>query len=236
MRKSLIIGAVVAVAVVGTIVVATHRSPAEQPTSSTSQHTGPTSDPTDRPASGATLQDLLSTRMTTLGSEISVGLPATLTIETSTGATVYARVTMDELTELPADQSRSVLAKHDALAGDSGVWTMPVSMSVLGIVDADGSATLATADVSATDLSRFTIATHPGSDPLPTSDTITSPGCSGLDGHTSISAGHTVTWCVHGFSDAATAAPTGGQYQTVSGTYATPITWASKRYAAPEIP
>lgn len=237
MRKSLVIGAVVAVATAGVIVVATHRPPVEQqPVAVPSQQVDSTTDPTDRPASGATLQDLLSTRMTTLGSEISVGLPATLTVETSTGMTIYARVTVHELAQLPADQSSRVLGQHDALARYSTVWTMPVSMTVLGIVDADGTETLTTADVSATDLSRFTIATHPGSDPLPTSNTITSLGCAGLDGHTQVSSGRTVTWCVHGFSDATTAAPTGGQYQTVSGAYATPITWASKEYATPEIP
>ncbi|MCS6553264.1 hypothetical protein NYQ35_16925 [Curtobacterium flaccumfaciens pv. flaccumfaciens] len=235
MRKPLAITAAllaaILIAVIVIVIVIVRQPSAEQTTATPTTAASATTEDDDQQ-----LQQLLNTRLSTIGAQLSVNLPATLTIDTANGDTVYARVTMHELTKLPAHQSAAILKERSALAGYDTVWTMPVSMTVLGIVDDAGTATRATADVSASDLSPFTIATHPGSDPLPTSNTLSSPGCSGLDGHTAIAVGHTVTWCVHGFSDAATSAPTGGQYETVSGTYATPITWASRKYAAPEIP
>lgn len=231
MRKPIAITAALLTAIVIAVIVVVARQPsAEQRT------TAPTAATATRNNDDQQLQKLLNTRLSTLGAQLSVDLPATLTIDTGNGDTVYARVTMHELTKVPANQSAAILRERSALAAYNTVWTMPVSMTVLGIVDDAGTATRSTADISSSDLSPFTIATHPGSDPLPTSNTLSSPGCSGLDGHTSIAAGLTVTWCVHGFSDAATSVPTGGQYETVSGTYATPITWASRKYAAPEIP
>jgi len=237
MRKLLLAALAVAAIVAAVIIGVTHRPPTTGPTPAAP----PTSSPVDEtPApdadSGRGLQELLNTRLSTTGAQLSVGLPATVTIDTSTGETVYAHVTMDELTQLPEDQAHAVLEQRSSLVGYSTVWTMPVSLVVLGVVDEDGTGTSSIADLSAVDLSRFTIATHPGSDLLPASNTVTSTRCTGLDPHTSTSVDHTLTWCIHAFSAGPEQQPTGGQYETTTGTYQLPITWTSMRYAAPKIP
>lgn len=237
MRKILLAVLAVAAIVAAVIIGVTHRPAASGPTPAASSTTSPVDETTTPETnSGRGLQELLNTRLSTTGAQLSVGLPATVTIDTSSGETVYARVTMDELTQLPEDQARAVLEQRSSLAGYSTVWTMPVSLVVLGVVDEDGTGTSSIADLSAIDLSRFTIATHPGSDPLPASNTMTSTSCTGLDPHTSTTIDHTLTWCIHAFSTGPEEQPTGGQYETTTGTYQLPITWASTRYAAPEIP
>lgn len=234
MRKFLLLLAAVAAVVIAIVIVAVHR-PATDQRSSTG--TAPSSVPLSTSASDdRDLQELLNTRLSTTGAQLSVGLPATLTIDAANGDTVYARVTMDELRKLPTDQSAAVLEQRSALAGYDTVWTMPVSLTVLGVVDDDGVHTEPTAVLTASDLARFTIATHPGSDQLPNSNTLTSPDCAGLDSTTPVAAGRTLTWCIHAFADGSSNQPTGGQYETSTGTYQTPITWASKQFAAPEIP
>lgn len=234
MRKFLLLPAAVAAVVTAIVIVAVHR-PATGQRSSTAAV--PSSVPSSTSASDdQDLQELLNTRLSTTGAQLSVGLPATLTIDAANGDTVYARVTMDELRKLPADQSAAVLEQRSALAGYDTVWMMPVSLTVLGVVADDGVHTEPTAVLTASDLARFTIATHPGSDQLPNSNTLTSPDCAGLDSTTPVAAGRTLTWCIHGFADGSSNQPTGGQYETSTGTYQTPITWASKQFAAPEIP
>jgi len=237
MRKILLAVLAVAAIVAAVILGVTHRPAASDPTPAASSTTSPVDEtPGPETSSGRGLQELLNTRLSTTGAQLSVGLPATVTIDTSSGETVYARVTMDELTQLPEDQARAVLEQRSSLAGYSTVWTMPVSLVVLGVVDEDGTGTSSIADLSAVTLSRFTIATHPGSDPLPASNTMTSTNCTGLDPHTSTLVDHTLTWCIHAFSTGPEEQPTGSQYETTTGTYQLPITWASTRYAAPEIP
>lgn len=233
MRKLLLIAFAIAAVIAAVIVVALQRPAAESRSSTTVPVTAPS--PTNGSSDGD-LQQLLNTRLSTTGAQLSVGLPATLTIDAANGDTVYARVTMDELTKLPADQVQDVVRQSSALAGYDTVWTMPVSLTVLGVIDSDGTQTEPTAALSSSDLARFTIATHPGANQLPSSNTLTSPGCDALDSTTPIATGRTLTWCIHAFADGASNQPTGGQYETSAGTYATPITWASKQYAAPEIP
>ena len=104
MRKFLLLLAAVAAVVIAVVIVAVHR-PATDQRSSTG--TAPTSVPSSTSASDERdLQDLLNTRLSTTGAQLSVGLPATLTIDAANGDTVYARVTMDELRKLPTDQIR----------------------------------------------------------------------------------------------------------------------------------
>lgn len=234
MRKLLLIAAAIAAVVIAIVVIAVHRPTAEHPETNDA---APASVPSASSGSDdRQLQELLNTRLSTTGAQLSVGLPATLTIDAANGDTVYARVTMDELTKLPADQVAAVLQQRSALAGYDTVWTMPVSLTVLGVVDEDGTHVEPTGALTASDLARFTIATHPGADQLPSANTLTSPGCAGLDSVSPIAADRTLTWCIHAFADGSSNQPTGGQYETSTGTYQTPITWASKRYAAPEIP
>jgi hypothetical protein len=234
MRKLLLIAAAIAAVVIAIVVIAVHRPTAERPETNDA---APAAAPSASSGSeDRKLQELLNTRLSTTGAQLSVGLPATLTIDAANGDTVYARVTMDELTKLPADQVGAVLQQRSALAGYDTVWTMPVSLTVLGVVDEDGTHVEPTAALTASDLARFTIATHPGADQLPSANTLTSPGCAGLDSVSPIAAGRTLTWCIHAFADGSSNQPTGGQYETSTGTYQTPITWTSKRYAAPEIP
>ncbi|TCK58301.1 hypothetical protein [Curtobacterium sp. PhB136] len=234
MRKLLLAAAAIAAVVIAIVVIAVHRPTAEH---SETNDAAPAAVPSASSGSDdRKLQELLNTRLSTTGAQLSVGLPATLTIDAANGDTVYARVTMDELTKLPADQVAAVLQQRPALAGYDTVWTMPVSLTVLGVVDEDGTHVEPTAALTASDLARFTIATHPGADQLPSANTLTSTGCAGLDSVSPIAAGRTLTWCIHAFADGSSNQPTGGQYETSTGTYQTPITWASKRYAAPEIP
>ncbi|PZE54007.1 hypothetical protein [Curtobacterium sp. MCLR17_044] len=234
MRKLLLVAAAIAAVVIAIVVIAVHRPTAQHPETNGA---APAAVPSASSGSDdRELQELLNTRLSTTGAQLSVGLPATLTIDAANGDTVYARVTMDELTKLPADQVAAVLQQRSALAGYDTVWTMPVSLTVLGVVDEDGTHVEPTAALTASDLARFTIATHPGADQLSSANTLTSPECAGLDSVSPVAAGRTLTWCIHAFADGSSNQPTGGQYETSTGTYQTPITWASKRYAAPEIP
>ncbi|UFU16094.1 hypothetical protein LQK89_17885 (plasmid) [Curtobacterium sp. C1] len=195
--------------------------------------------PTGSASSGSAraLNELAGTRMTTIGSEISVGLPATLTLDDVAGDTVYARVTMSELTTASTSELDALRSDSSNLQDVTTVYEQHVSLEVLGITDSDGTRIVPSTDaLTAAVLRRFTIATHPGSDPLPTSNTLTTGSCKGIDGPSDVGAGSTVTWCIHAFATDQDSPPTGGSYQTSNGTYAVPLTWASKQYRAPSIP
>lgn len=95
MRKFLLLLAAVAAVVIAIVIVAVHRPATDQRSSTTA---APSSVPSSSSASDdRDLQELLNTRLSTTGAQLSVGLPATLTIDAANGDTVYARVTMDEL-------------------------------------------------------------------------------------------------------------------------------------------
>lgn len=187
--------------------------------------------------SARALNALVGTRMTTIGSEISVGLPATLTLDDVDGNTVYARATMSELTTASTSELNALRSDSSNLQDVTTVYEQHVQLEVIGITDADGTRiTPSTNALTAAVLRRFTIATHPGSDPLPTSNTLTSGSCKGVDTAADVGAGTEVTWCIHAFATDHDSPPTGGSYQTSNGTYAVPLTWASKQYRAPSIP
>lgn len=186
------------------------------------------------------LAKLTSTTLTTAGSELSVGLPATVTLSGVGDQLIYADVTMDEISQLPAGAAAHLISSIPAAAGYTDVYEMPVTLRVLGVTNLDGTALKSeVAGLTAADLSQFSIGVHPGSDPLPSSDTVTSAGCAGLPQTVPvIPTGGTVRWCLHAFSGGTTAGtPVGGQYQASGGLYASPVTWASKKFASStEIP
>jgi len=187
--------------------------------------------------SARTLNTLIGTRMTTIGSEISVGLPATLTLDDVDGNTIYAQATMSELTTASASELDELRAGSSSLQDVTTVYEQHVQLKVIGITDTDGTRVVPSTDaLTAAVLRRFTIATHPGSDPLPTTNTLSTGSCKGVDGAQDVGAGSEVTWCIHAFATDQDSPPTGGSYQTSNGTYAVPLTWASKQYRAPSIP
>lgn len=169
--------------------------------------------------------------LTAAGSEISVGLPATVTLNTGSGDIVYARVTLQELAELAPSDAAAVVAAVPAATGFTTVYAMPATLTVLSIATADGAPTSASS-LSAGDLARFSIAVRPGSDPLPSTGTVSSRGCSGLSASsTAIHPGSGLQWCLHAFSGGTVAGtPTGGQYQAATGRYVSPVTWASQTF------
>lgn len=204
--------------------------------SSTSTPTGVPSAPSSASNSDSTANEvskLGSIPLAQPGSEISVGLPATLRLEDFDGQVIYATVTMSEIQELPADESANLIAKIPSLAGYSTVYEMPVSLTVLGIVTNGGSdvATRVTG-LTAKSLGGFTIAPHQGSDPLPVSNTLSDGSCQGLTPALPASVGQTLQWCIHAFGQTGGPAPAGGQYQTPSGPYQSPIFWASQTFGS----
>ncbi len=190
------------------------------------------STPAPRQADG--FQQLLQTRLTTTGSQIAAGLPATLLLENVAGETVYARVTAGELDQHPISDAPA--AQYAATSRYDTFYTMPVEITVIGIVNTAGTATAPTVTFTPAVLARFSIATHPGADPLPYSNTLTSSSCPGLPQVVTLRAGQALGWCVHAFASATANQPTGGQYATLTGIYQTPVTWTSQRYVAPTIP
>jgi hypothetical protein len=190
--------------------------------------------------SSAALAKLTNTTLTAAGSELSVGLPATITISGIGDQVIYANVTMDEISQLSAEDAGHLISSIPAAAGYTDVYEMPVTLTVLGVTNLDGTALRSGATgITAADMSQFSIGVHPGSDPLPSSDTVTSAGCAGLPQTVPTTpTGATLRWCLHAFSGGTTAGtPVGGQYQASSGLYASPVTWASKRFASSaEIP
>lgn len=167
------------------------------------------------------------------GSEISVGLPQTLQLDDVDGQVIYASVTMSEIQELPADQASALLAKIPALTGYSTVYEMPVSLTVLGVVT-DGGADVAhqATGLTASVLGRFSIAPHPGTDPLPVSNTLSDGQCHGSPATTPATVGQTVQWCIHAFGRAGDPTPAAGRYQAPTGSYQTPVSWASQAFGS----
>lgn len=208
----------------------------------TSRHAAqaPAAAPTVNPGNPGALAKLTNTTLTAAGSEMSVGLPATITIEGVGDQVIYANATMDEISQLPAGDAHHLISSIPAAAGYQDVYEMPVTLTILGVTNADGSSLKrAAAGITSGDLSQFSIAVHPGSDPLPSTDTLSTSGCAGLPQSVpTLGAGDTLRWCLHAFSGGSTSStPVGGQYQAASGPFAAPVTWASKRFASSaEIP
>ncbi|WP_435740109.1 hypothetical protein [Clavibacter nebraskensis] len=239
--------AIVGVTVIGLIVAGTmwtlHSADDEGPDVESTTTGTPAAAPVPRAqeqgARGTEVPGALSSdALTAAGSEISVGLPATLTITTASGAVVYARVTLDELTQLAPTDAAAVIADVPAAAGFTTVYAMPVSMTVLSVTDKGGAPT-ASSPLTLGDLAGFSIAVRPGSDPVPSTPSVSSPGCPELPQTlAALHAGAELQWCLHAFSGGHGAgAPTGGQYQAPAGRYVSAITWASKAFkASSEIP
>lgn len=166
------------------------------------------------------------------GSELSVGLPATLKLDDADGQVIYASATMSELQQLPSDQASALLVRLPSLTGYTDVYEMPVSLTILGVITDAGQPTSRASALTSSALSRFAIVPHQGSDLLPTSNTLSDDSCRGLASSTPITAGQTITWCVHAFARAGDPAPAGGQYQALSGAYRAPILWASRIFGS----
>jgi hypothetical protein len=107
-----------------------------------------------------------------------------------------------------------------------------VSLRVLGVTDSAGSNLIEAADLTSSDLNQFSVATRPGTEPLPSTSSVSSPNCNGAPADIQpITAGDTFTWCIHAFGGGTqTGTPIGGQFQATAGADKAPLLWASKTF------
>lgn len=168
--------------------------------------------------------------LTAAGSEIYVDVPAVLTLADDTGNTVYVQATAGELTQPSEADAAATFAALPSLNGYSEIYEAPITIQLL-------SSSTDTARLGRATLSAFSIAVHPGDDPLLSSDTLTTNGCAGLPPATSqLHTGQQLSWCVHAFRRQGDASPIGVQYEAAAGPYTAAIIWASKTFTGPAIP
>lgn len=246
MRKLILIGVVLALTVAGgvagIITASQHRTPRQSTEPAPTTQPAPSSaaqgfSTSPSSSSAEELSRLSGLQLTAPGAQVFVDTPARVTLENINGATVYADVTVHEISAMPAGELQAVTRAFPSLSDVTAGYQMGVSLTVLGLVDG-AELQPSTTGLNSQTMSRFTIATHPGSNPLLNADTLSSAGCVGLPAHpTSVKTGDTLTWCVHAFARPGDPAPIGGQYQALTGPFATPVLWASKTFTArPVIP
>jgi hypothetical protein len=176
--------------------------------------------------------DLGSIDLTAPGARVPVGQAGTFTVKGRDGTTLYLRATMEEIQQPnPAEAAAARAAAGQPASAN--VYEMPIELSFLGAMKkADGSEK-PDPDIALTvaDLPEFAIATRPGEDPLASTNTMTTSGCSALPpASTQLHPGALISWCLHAFGGAEAPAPIGGSATADSGPYGASITWMSTKY------
>lgn len=237
MRKLLIGGMAAALAIAAGIGVAvahhpvpTHpRAAVPAVAASTPATDVPSPNATPTASSSTSAASTTITRLTAPGTFMYVNLPAAVSIPDANGTPVTAELTVHELTVVSARASAGLLVGLSALDGYTGVYEVPVTLTV---IKSASSTTTWTPQA----LGSLTAAVNPGATPPLSINTLTTPRCPGLPQSVQLDAGQSLQWCIHAFTKPGYPTPTGGQYQAATGPYATPIQWASRAISRPTIP